>query len=192
MAWRSNVLVVANVSATSDELLDVLAARVARGPAAFTLIVPATAFAGGRAAAAKQLDEAVARLRDAGLEVEGSVGDADPLIAVTESWDPGRYDEIVLSTLPTGVSKWLQADLPHRVAKLTGALVVHVVSGPPKREPETVRVVEHEQYGLLTPLAALGGAVHRGGGGRARKPASPASRAPSASLDPSEHHLPGT
>lgn len=181
MAWTRNVLVVANVTATSHELLDVLAERAARGPAAFTLIVPATAFGGGRAAAAKQLDEAVARMRDAGLEVEGSVGDADPMIAVTESWDPRRYDEIVLSTLPTGVSKWLQADLPHRVAKLTGALVVHVVSGPPKPKLETIRVVENEKYGLLTPLAALGGPARRAGGSRARKPASSTSRAPSAS-----------
>lgn len=172
---------VANVTATSDELLDALAERAARGPAAFTLIVPATSFGGGRAAAAKQLDEAVVRMRDAGLEVEGSVGDADPMIAVTESWDPRRYDEIVLSTLPTGVSKWLQADLPHRVAKLTGALVVHVVSGPPKPEPEIIRVAEREKYGLLTPLAALGSPARRGGASRAPKRASSASRGSSAS-----------
>ena len=171
MVWRSSVLVVANVTATSDELLDVLSQRAARGPARFTLIVPATVFGGGRAVAAKQLDEAVARMRDAGLEVEGRVGDADPIIAVTESWDPRRYDEIILSTLPTGLSKWLQADLPHRVAKLTGAVVMHVVSGPPKPHAEHIRVVEHENYGLLTPLAALGGAARRRGGTRARTPA---------------------
>ncbi|MDQ6777050.1 MAG: hypothetical protein M3071_12740 [Actinomycetota bacterium] len=181
MAWKRNFLVVANVTATSDELLDVLKERAARAPAAFTLIVPATHFGGGRAAAAEQLGEAVERMRDAGLEIEGRVGDADAMVAVTESWDPKRYDEIIFSTLPTGLSKWLQADLPHRVAKLTGALVVHVVSGPPKPGLETVRVLERGRYGLLTPLVALGGPSRRAGGGRARKPGSSTSRAPSAS-----------
>jgi hypothetical protein len=156
IAWKRNVLVVANVTATSDELLDALKERAAREAAAFTLIVPATPFGGGRAAAAKQLAEALEHMRDGGLEVEGSVGDADPMTAVTESWDPRRYDEIILATLPTGVSKWLQADLPHRVAKFTGAQVVHIVSRPPKPELKTVRVVEHDKHGLLTPLAALG------------------------------------
>jgi hypothetical protein len=156
MAWTLHVLVVANVTATSDELLDALKARAARGPVAFTLIVPATPFGGGRAAAAKQLEEAIERMRVGGLEVEGSVGDADPMTAVAESWDPRRYDEIILATLPTGASKWLQTDLPHRVAEFTGAQVVHVVSRSPKPEPKTVRVAEQHKYGLLTPLATLG------------------------------------
>jgi hypothetical protein len=164
MVWKRNVLVIANLTATSDELLDALKVRAAREAAAFTLIVPATSFGGGRAAAAKQLDEAVEHMRDAGLEVEGSVGDADPMTAVTESWDPRRYDEIILSTLPTGVSKWLQVDLPHRVAKLTGAVVVHIMSRPPKPELETVRAMESEKHGLLTPLAAIG----RGGAPKRR------------------------
>lgn len=159
MAWKRHVLVVANVTATSDELLDALKTHAAREPAEFTLIVPATPFGGGRAAAAEQLAEAIERMRDGGLEVEGSVGDADPMTAVAQAWDPGRYDDIILATLPTGVSKWLQADLPHRVAKFTGAQVVHIVSRSPKPAPKTVRVAEHEKYGLLTPLATLG---HKG------------------------------
>jgi hypothetical protein len=156
MAWKRNVLVVANVTATSDELLQALKTRAARESAVFTLIVPATPFGGGRAAAAKQLEEAIERMRDGGLEVEGRVGDADPMTAVAESWDPRRYDEIFLATLPTDVSKWLQADLPQRVAKFTGAQVVHIVSRSPKPELKTVRVAEPDKYGLLTPLATLG------------------------------------
>lgn len=161
MASKGAVLVVANVTATSHELLDGLKARAQREPATFTLIIPATHTAGGHAAAAQQLAEAVELMRDAGLEVEGSVADADPFVAVAESWDPKRYDEIIITTLPTGVSKWLQADLPQRVAKLTGALVTHIVSQPPEHAPETVRAVENEKYGLLTPLAALGGHARR-------------------------------
>ena len=68
-------------------------------------------------------------MRGAGLEVDGTLAhDADPIGAVHEAWDPAKYDEIVVCTLPTGVSKWLQVDLPHRVAKLTDAPVTHVVA----------------------------------------------------------------
>ena len=100
MTWKRNVLVVANVTATSEELLAELNARASREPTRFTLVVPATPFGGGRAAALEQLHEAIERLRDAGLEVNGNVGHGDPIVAVTEAWDPKRYDEIVVSTLP--------------------------------------------------------------------------------------------
>lgn len=161
MAWKRNVLVVANVTATSNELLDALLARQGDEAATFTLIVPATPLGGGRAAARKKLDEAVARLRGAGLEAEGAVGDSDPMVAVTEAWDPKRYDEILISTLPSALSKWLQTDLPHRVEKITGAPVVHVVSSPPKRPLETVAARPAEKRGVMTPLTVLGW----GGGG---------------------------
>ncbi len=161
MAWKRTVLVVANVTATSDELLEALLARQGDAAARFTLIVPATPFGGGRAAAQGKLDEAVARLRGAGLEAEGAVGDSDPIVAVTEAWDPKRYDEILISTLPSALSKWLQTDLPHRVEKITGAPVVHIVSSPPKRPLETVTARPAEKRGVMTPLTVLGW----GGGG---------------------------
>jgi len=57
-------------------------------------------------------------------------------VAVSEAWDPARYDEIIVSTLPTGVSRWLQIDLPRQVAKLTDAPVAHVVAK--ERRPTAV------------------------------------------------------
>ena len=42
----------------------------------------------------------------------------------------GKYDEIVVSTLPTGASKWLQIDLPRSVQRITGVQVEHVVAAP--------------------------------------------------------------
>jgi hypothetical protein len=164
MTWKRNVLVVANVTATSDELLQALLARKGEDAAMFTLIVPATPLGGGRAAAGRQVEEAVERGRAAGIEIEGSVGDSDPIVAVTEAWDPKRYDEIVISTLPSGLSKWLQTDLPHRVEKITGAPVVHVVSSPPKRPLETVAARPPEKRGVMTPLTVLSWG---GGGGSA-------------------------
>jgi GABA permease len=155
MALKRNVLVVANVTATSVDLQERLAAIAAERPSTFTLVVPATAFGDGREAALQRLGEALEQLRGAGLEVEGDVGDADPIIAVTEAWDPRRYDEIIVSTLPMRFSKWLHAGLPERIGKLTGAPVTHVVSQPPKPEVATVAPPEHEKHGLITPLYAI-------------------------------------
>jgi hypothetical protein len=156
MAWKRSVLVVANVTATSDELLEALQARALHGPTAVMLIVPATAFGGGRDAAKQQLAAAIERLRAAGLEAQGSIGDGDPIIAVTEAWDPRLFDEIMISTLPSTLSKWLQTDLPHRVAKLTGAPVTHVLSAPPKRAYATVPARAQSKQGVLRPLSVLG------------------------------------
>jgi hypothetical protein len=156
MTWKRSVLVVANVTATSTDLLNALEARAGQELVMFTLVVPATAAGGGRAAAAVNLKEALGRLRGAGLDVDGFVGDGDPVEAVTEAWDPGRFDEIIVSTLPMRVSKWLHAGLPERIGKLTGAPVTHVVSREPRRVPATVPVPEREKHGLITPFYGLG------------------------------------
>ena len=134
MTWKRSFLVVANVTAASDELIDALRTRAKAETCSFTLVVPATPFGGGREAATGMLSEALQQLREAGLEAEGSVGNADPILAVTDAWDPKKYDEIIVSTLPMRFSKWLHAGLPERIAKLTDAPVTHVVSQPPKPE----------------------------------------------------------
>jgi len=128
MAWKTSVLVVANQTADSEELLEALRARSAQGSVEYTLLLPARPGY-GREESRKRLGEAIERLRASGVEVNGMVGDEDPVSAVKEAWDPGKYDEIVVSTLPTGTSKWLQIDLPHRVERMTGVPVRHVVAG---------------------------------------------------------------
>ena len=100
MPWKRNFLVVANVTATSEQLIDALKVRAEQETCGFTLVIPATPFAGGREAANEKLGEALEQLREAGLEAEGSVGNADPILAVTDVWDPKKYDEIIISTLP--------------------------------------------------------------------------------------------
>jgi GABA permease len=153
------VLVVANVTAASPELIDALEQNEG---ARFTLIVPATPFGGGRAAAKETLQAALEDLRAHGLEVDGLVGDADACVAVTEAWDPRRYDEIIVSTLPMRFSKWLHAGLPERIEKLTGAPVTHVVSQPAKPAMEVTSPPPHEDRGMvLGPLSVLGWGGHR-------------------------------
>ena len=155
MAWTFSVLVVANVTATSDELLAALRARADRDRCAFTLVVPAPGVGpDGHAAAEAALATALERMRAGGLQVEGAVGAHDPLAAIDDVWDPTRFDEVVISTLPTGVSKWLQVDLPHRAERMTGVPVAHVVSEPPRVAPraEPVRRPESSS-GILSPIS---------------------------------------
>ena len=150
MAWEFHVLVVANVTATADELLSALKARTDSGPCRFTLRMPR-----GAEGAAKRLVEAQRTMREAGLgEVRGRLGDPDPIVAVMEVWDPLEFDEIVVSTLPTGVSRWLGLDLPRRLEKLTSVSVEHVVSQPPAEAVRWEHPAEREDYGVLSPLAA--------------------------------------
>jgi hypothetical protein len=158
MPWKFSVLVVANVTAASDELLGALRGRAERRQCAFTLLVPATGGGkAGREAAQAELGKALERMHGADLEVEGMVGDADPVIAVHDVWDPRRFDEIVISTLPTGASRWLAVDLPHRVEKFTGVQVEHVVAAKPRPPARTEPAPEPEHYGVLSPLAAITG-----------------------------------
>jgi len=155
MPWKTNVIVVANVTATSPELLETLELRAQQQPCAFTLIVPATAYGGGMRAAAATLKEALAKLRGAGLEVEGQVGARNPIVAVDEVWDPKRHDQIIVSTLPLSSSKWLRAGLPERIGRLTGAPVTHIVSQPPKPVLVTGPPPQRRPH-LLGPLEVLG------------------------------------
>jgi hypothetical protein len=132
MPWTMKLLVIANRTVDSDEIRDAIVNRAVAGPVEITLVAPASSGAGSmrerRAATALRLDRAVQGLREVGVPVEGVVGDPDPILAVQDAWDPRRYDEVIVATLPTGVSRWMAADLPHRVERLTGARVTHVVT----------------------------------------------------------------
>jgi hypothetical protein len=162
MAWQYEILVVANVTADSDELIEALRERADRDRCHFTLLVPAPAAGReGREAAERRIEVALERMREVGLEVDGAPGDHDALSAVREAWDPARFDEIVVSTLPTGSSRWLQVDLPHRIGQVTDAPVRHVVAQPPPPEPEVHHRERPESLGLLSPLSAVTGGRRR-------------------------------
>jgi hypothetical protein len=114
----AHVLVVATVTAESDDLMAALDERVrsASVPVDFMLVMPASGP--DVEETAPRLERALARWREAGLKVEGVVGDSDPVQAVAEVWKPGRFDEVIVSTLPARVSHWLHIDLPARVQRL--------------------------------------------------------------------------
>jgi GABA permease len=131
---KASVLVVANRTAASDELLEALVERVERGPAEFFLVVPATPrgaswitdMNSGSVAAEESLQQALERWQAVGLECMGQVGDPDPLAAASDAATAGAFDEVIVSTLPKHLSKWLHLDMPHKVAHATGLPVEHV------------------------------------------------------------------
>jgi hypothetical protein len=156
MPWTQHLLVVANVTLGTEELLNLLKGRAERAPTAIHLVVPVTPLGGERESGAQRLQDALTQLRGAGLEADGVIGHGDPFLAVMDVWDPRRYDEIIVFTLPIGVSKWLHAGLPERIERVTGALVTHVVAQPPVHGPEKSPPPPHEDHGILSPLTVLG------------------------------------
>ena len=155
MSW-SSVLVVANVTADSDELIAALQARARNRRIRIQLVVPIGGAGPDRQAGEQQLERGLDRMAAAGIEAQGQCVRGDPVHAVHEVWDAAAIDEIVVSTLPTGVSKWLRIDVPHRLEKLTGARVQHIETAPPRPAPPVSRLERRsDRSGLLAPLAAL-------------------------------------
>jgi hypothetical protein len=77
------------------------------------------------------------RLWHEGAEADGEIGDADPLRAIRNLLHEQEFDEIILSTLPPGASRWLRMDLPHRVERSSKLPVTHIV-GP--HGPTSMRI----------------------------------------------------
>jgi hypothetical protein len=128
MADTTRVLVVANRTAATPPLLDAVRERAARGPCTFTLLVPHTSKGlhrlvdpedQGQSEAHDTLELALPLMEQAaGAPVEGLIGDAEPLAAIQDAVNLQGFDEIIISTLPARVSRWLKLDLPSKVAGL--------------------------------------------------------------------------
>lgn len=131
----SRILLVANRTASDAALLQAVRSRAQQGSAAFHLVVPATPQGlhrlvdpevAGRHAAHERLARALPLLSEAaGRNVTGHVGDASPLSAVADALNLRGFDEIIVSTLPWRLSRWLRLDLPSKLRGL-GLPVRHV------------------------------------------------------------------
>lgn len=129
------VLIVANRTAATDRLLEAVHRRAQAGPATFHLLVPATPRGLHRVVdpqdfgydeAEAQLELALEHLQEvAGPDVTGHVGDADPMAAISDALHELEVDEIIISTLPRRLSRWMRLDLPSKVSGL-GKPVTHV------------------------------------------------------------------
>lgn len=121
----THVMVLANRTADAPELVDALLNRAARGPVAATLVMPAPGTQ-------ERLDAVLDGWRAAGIEhCDGVLCHGGPLESLVETWDPMRYDEVVVCTLPGESSRWIRSDLPHSVARFTGVSVIHVIARGP-------------------------------------------------------------
>ena len=116
-------LVVGNQTLDSPELAAAIEERMAGESPVFHLVVPATPNQRGltwdedeaRAAAQTSLDEALERLRGVGATITGEIGHRDPIVATEDALRGREVDEVLLSTLPPGISRWLGQDVPTRL-----------------------------------------------------------------------------
>lgn len=131
-------LIVANQTLASRSLADAIADRMADGPVRTHVVVPLSRIGGrltwdeeaSRMAAQDRLDAVLARLRALGAEADGEVGDPDPVMAVRDAVRNREIDEVIMSTLPSGVSRWLGEDIPGRLRDALSVPVTVVTQDP--------------------------------------------------------------
>lgn len=128
-------LVVANQTLGGEQLMERLRSCVAEGPCSVHVIVPASADPtvsfhdefSDRKLARSRLAEALKRFGGLGVEVTGEVGDHRPVDAVLDVLRRGeQVDEIIVSTLPAGVSRWLRLDAVSRIERAVEIPVTHI------------------------------------------------------------------
>lgn len=112
----THVLIVAHRTAATPLLLNAVRARAARSPCKFTLLVPRPYWDPDTEEAEATLELAIPLLEEvAGGPVGGIIGDSDPVVAMRDVVTSAGIDEIIISTLPARISRWLHHDLPRRV-----------------------------------------------------------------------------
>jgi hypothetical protein len=132
-------MVVGNQTLTSPELATAIGELISAGPTDFHVVVPATPVQKGftwdegeaRAVARDRLDAFIDRLKAMGTQASGEIGARDPIEAVHDALRNHPVDEIILSTLPSGISRWLGQDVPTR---LRGSVMVPVTVVTAARE----------------------------------------------------------
>ena len=138
----ARILVVANKTAATPALIDAVRERAARGACEFTLLVPNATHGlhklvdpedQSESEAETTIELAIPLLEEAtGAPVDAMIGVPEPLAAIQDAINVHGFDELIISTLPTRVSKWLKLDLPSKAAGL--GLPVTTVTAPSRAE----------------------------------------------------------
>lgn len=154
------VLVIANQTAVGTHVTSKLAELRGDGPPlSVHVVVPATPRrtggqrpfddegrpiydADGVQRATRQLNQAVSLIEKTGSQVTGGIGPADPMAAAEAALDGRPVDRIVVSTLPSGTSRWIAMDLPHRLQRRFKVPVDHIVGKPAPEEVAPRKPVE--------------------------------------------------
>ena len=122
-AHKRSTLVVANQTVGGQPLIDRLKQKAEESPHRFVVICPQSDASDE---AADRLAHTLSRLREAGLECIGQVGDPDPFTAIQNALQFYSVDEIVISTFPGERSGWLRMNLIERTKAATGKPVEHI------------------------------------------------------------------
>jgi hypothetical protein len=123
----TNILVIANQTVLSDELLDRVRKRAAETKAAFLIVAP-LGDEEPHDDADRRLRRALSELRGEGVDAHGQIVHPDPYTAAMQVVNDERIDEIIVSTFPGERSGWLRRDLVERLRKDTKLPVDHVTS----------------------------------------------------------------
>jgi hypothetical protein len=130
-------LVVAHRTLGGQHLLDEVQRRMAEGPCQFHLLVPCHHPSDHQwtdheieAEARKALEAGLASFRSIGADATGEIGDVNPVYAVDAVLRREAFDEIILSTLPPGPSRWLKVDVPSRMRRQFNLPITHLVARP--------------------------------------------------------------
>jgi hypothetical protein len=115
-ATPRRTLIVANLTASTPQLLQEVERRAIERPTTFALLIPNV----DSSKASDWTPEKALQLlsRAAGAPVDSLVGHDDPFESVRQTLADGDFDDVIISTLPKRTSLWLRADLPSRVEKL--------------------------------------------------------------------------
>ena len=131
-----HILLVADRTACGEHVRTTIEDRAKEGPCQVTLLVPAARPRRGwtwdeqtaRGEARRRMEAARAMLRRSGAAVGTVLGDFNALDAIRDELRRRHYDEIIISTFPARLSRWLKQDLPTRVAAETETPVTHVAA----------------------------------------------------------------
>jgi hypothetical protein len=171
-------LIVAHQTLGGQELNDYLAGLSSRGPLRVHVVVPvptsgyydAAAMTVGvfgafdndamNRRAQTDLDHFVERLGRSGIVATGELGPGDPLVALAHADRQGPYDELVVSTLPPGISRWLRMDVPHRARRRFGDRVTTIIHStqatlPTARDGRTTDLDRAEAASQARPIRVL-------------------------------------
>ncbi len=137
-------LIVANQTLGGEQLVFRITALLDKGPTALRFAVPVTDTEGTQQwdypptdryipsahqvatwLAEDRLQRELSRLRDLGVDAEGTVVAANPVEQIRDLTTKETFDEVIISTLPRTLSRWLRLDLPHRLARALSVPVSH-------------------------------------------------------------------
>ncbi len=122
-------LVLANQTAGGDELVKRLEQLAEEGPHRFIVVVPQDSGDGTAVRAARErLAQLLRSLEDDGIVAAGMIGDPDPYTAARNALEYFHISELVVSTLPSNRSAWIEKGLIEKLERDSGKRVVHVES----------------------------------------------------------------